>query len=59
MTWKDLIGLAVIIIGAILFLYGSNVYDAMFGWSGFYLIIAGIVIEIIFEAYKTIRKKES
>lgn len=59
MTWKDLIGLVVIIIGIILFLYGSNVYNAVFGWSGFYLIIVGIVIEIIFEVYKSIRKKES
>jgi uncharacterized membrane protein HdeD (DUF308 family) len=59
MTWKDLIGLAVIIIGVILFLYGSNAYDAVVGWSGFFLIISGIVFEIVLEAYKVIRKKES
>jgi len=59
MTWKDLIGFVIIIIGVILFLYGSNVYNAVFGWSGFYLVIIGIVIEIILEAYKAMRKKES
>ncbi|HVO36888.1 MAG TPA: hypothetical protein VMT01_01800 [Candidatus Acidoferrum sp.] len=59
MTWKDLIGLVIIIIGVILFLYGSNAYDALVGWSGFFLIISGIVFEIVFEVYKVVRKRES
>jgi hypothetical protein len=59
MSLKDLVGLIMIIVGAILFLYGSNSYNSLFGWGGIYVLAAGIVTEIVLEVYKSIRKKES
>lgn len=59
MSWKDIAGFIIIIVGAILFLYGSNSYNSLLGWGGIYVLVAGVVIEIVLEVYKSIRKKES
>jgi drug/metabolite transporter (DMT)-like permease len=59
MSWKDLIGLIIIIVGAVLFLYGSNAYNSLFGWGGIYLLVAGLVIEIVLEVYKAVIKRGS
>ena len=59
MSLKDLVGLIMIILGTILFLYGSNSYNSLFGWGGLYVLASGIVTEIVLEVYKSIRKKES
>jgi len=57
MTWKDLVGLCLLIAGMLLFLYGSNYYDAVVGWSGVYLMIGGILAEITLKVYEILRKK--
>jgi membrane-bound ClpP family serine protease len=41
MLWKDLLCICVIVIGAILFLYGANYYNVVIGWTGFSLLIVG------------------
>ena len=58
MSWKDLVCLSVIILGILLFLYGSNFYNATFGWAGVYLIIGGFFAEIALQVYKTLIKKK-
>jgi drug/metabolite transporter (DMT)-like permease len=57
MSWKDLVCLCIVIIGVVLFLYGSNYYNASIGWSGVYLIIAGLLAETILTVYESIKKK--
>ncbi len=57
MSWKDLACLSVIILGIVLFLYGSNYYNATFGWTGVYLIIGGFFAEIALQVYETLLKK--
>jgi hypothetical protein len=59
MSWKDIICLCIIVVGIILFLYGSNYYDATIGWAGVYLIFGGILAEIILKAYEGIIKRKS
>jgi len=57
MSSKEILGVCVIVIGAILFLYGANYYNAMIGWTGFSLIIGGFFAEIVFKIYERVRKK--
>jgi hypothetical protein len=45
------------VIGAILFLYGANYYNAMIGWTGFSLMIGGFFAEIVFILYGRLGKK--
>ncbi|MCJ7424269.1 hypothetical protein MUP01_08380 [Candidatus Bathyarchaeota archaeon] len=59
MPWRDLVCLVTVIVGAVVFLYGSNYYDATFGWSGVSLVVAGLVAEIILGVYGTLRKRGS
>jgi len=57
MLWKDIVCLCVVIIGVILFLYGSNIYNAIVGWGGIYLIIGGFFAEIILRIFTAVRGK--
>jgi len=43
-------------LGSILFLYGSNSYNAVLGWSGLCILVAAIFAEIALEVYQHIRK---
>ena len=54
--WKELIGLIVIFAGIGLFLYGSNSYNAVVGYAGLILLVAGVVAEIVFEVQGYLRK---
>ena len=58
MSWKDLLILALIIIGAILFLYGANYYDAVTGYIGVALMAIGIIAEIVLRLLRYVGKKE-
>jgi drug/metabolite transporter (DMT)-like permease len=58
MSRKDLLCLIVALIGVILFLYGSNYYSAAVGWLGIFLVVTGIVAEIVLEVYAVVRKRE-
>lgn len=59
MSRKDLICLILAIIGIILFLYGSNYYNAIIGWSGVFLVAVAIVGEIVLDVYGYIKKREA
>jgi len=57
MSWEDLACLGVIILGIVLFLYGSNYYNVAVGWSGICLMIGGFLVEIVLQVYETLTKK--
>jgi len=59
MSWKDLVGLGIILIGVVLFLYGGNYFNATVGWTGVYLIIGGFFVEIILYVYGEFKKRSS
>lgn len=58
MSWKDLVCLCVIITGVVLFLYGANCFDALIGWAGIFLVIAGFLAKIVLIVWETLRKKD-
>jgi hypothetical protein len=58
MRWRNLAILIVAILGIVLFLYGSNYYDATTGWSGLFLIAAAIIAYVVWEVYAALRKRE-
>jgi hypothetical protein len=58
MTWKDLVCLCVVVTGIVLFLYGSNYYNAIAGWVGVYLAIGGFLAEITVKIYVSVRRKK-
>ena len=51
MSWKAFACLCVIIVGLVLFLYGCNYYNVTIGWVGVYLVIGGLLVEIVLKAY--------
>lgn len=57
MSWEDLICLCVVIVGVVLFLYGANYYNALIGWAGVYLIIAGFLAKIVLMVWQNLRKR--
>lgn len=56
MSWKDIICFVLVILGIVLFLYGSNAYDAVAGYAGIGLFISGIVLYAILQVYKALLK---
>lgn len=46
----------VIIVGAALFLYGANRYNALIGWSGLYLVIVGFLARIVTMVWQNLKK---
>ncbi|MEM3731419.1 MAG: hypothetical protein QW667_05910 [Candidatus Bathyarchaeia archaeon] len=44
---------SIIIIGIILFIYGSNYYNAFAGWTGVFLALGGIVAGLILRVYES------
>lgn len=56
MSWKDVVCLFVVIVGIVLFMYGSNYYDETTGWSGVYLVVAGFFAEIVLKVYDSLTK---
>ena len=58
MSWKDLICIYVVIAGAVLFLYGANYYDALTGWAGIYLAIAGFLAKIVLIVWEALKNKD-
>jgi hypothetical protein len=57
MNWKNLACLFVTIVGVILFLYGSNYYDAVTGFAGLFLFIGGIAAFFAMDVYSNLKKK--
>lgn len=58
MSWKDLICLCTVIVGFVLFLYGANYFDALIGWTGVYVVVAGLFVEIVLTVLESLKKKE-
>ena len=58
MSQADWACLAIVILGFMLFLYGANMYDAVAGWIGVFLIIGGILIFLVFYICGGLIKKE-
>jgi hypothetical protein len=56
MSWKDIVCFVLVILGIVLFLYGSNAYDAVAGYTGIGLFIGGIVLYAVLQAYKAVLK---
>jgi hypothetical protein len=56
MSWKDIICIVLVRLGIVLFLYGSNAYDAVAGYAGIGLFIGGIVLYVVLQAYKAALK---
>jgi len=59
MSWINWVLLAVLITGFIFFLYGANIYNSIFGYSGIYLSIGAIAAYLIHYIYKELNKKAS
>jgi len=57
MSRLDWVCLGIVILGFLLFLYGANLYDAVVGWVGVYLIIGGILVFLLFYIYNELTKK--
>jgi hypothetical protein len=45
-----------VLLGIGLFLYGSNAYDAVAGYTGIGLFIGGIVLYAVLQLYKAVLK---
>jgi len=57
--WKDALCFLLVVVGAILFLYGANYYNAAIGWTGLGFFISGFVVFLILKAYEIFTKKKS
>ena len=58
MLWKEPVCLFIVVLGIILFLYGANAYDALTGWTGVGLFVAGVLLYVALEAYGSLAKKK-
>jgi drug/metabolite transporter (DMT)-like permease len=58
-SWKDWICVALIVLGVVLFLIGSNIYNAYFGWAGVFLFVGGIVALIVMYIYNALKAEQS
>ena len=56
MSWKDVVCVVLVILGIVLFLYGSNANDAVAGYAGIGLFIGGIVLYAVLQVYKAVLK---
>ncbi len=50
-------GLGLVLVGIVLFLYGANYFDALIGWAGIFLVVGGIIAEVILKLIEAARKK--
>jgi divalent metal cation (Fe/Co/Zn/Cd) transporter len=57
LSWRDLVGLGLVLVGIVLFLYGANYFDALIGWAGIFLVGGGIIAEVILKLIEAVRKK--
>jgi membrane-bound ClpP family serine protease len=57
MSWITWMCLGLVLLGVALFLYGANVYDAVVGWTGFFLGMAGILVFLSRYIYGELTKK--
>ena len=58
MSWTDWTLLCLFIIGFLLFLVGANIYNAVVGYIGVYLLIGSIIAYLVIYIYKEITNKK-
>ncbi len=56
MSWKGIVCVVLVILGIVLFLYGSNAYAAFAGYAGIRLFIGGVVFYAVLQVYKAVLK---
>jgi len=47
------------VVGVVLFLYGSNYYDVIVGWVGVFLVVVGFFTLVTLKLYEKLKKVES
>jgi hypothetical protein len=57
MSWTDWSCLGIFILGFLLFIIGSNTYNAVVGYSGLYLFIGAIAAYLVIYVFKELNKK--
>ncbi len=57
MSRADWVCIIIIILGAILFLVGGNVYNGVVGWAGVLLFVAGIAGLILLFVYNLLKNR--
>ncbi len=58
MSYINWLSILLVILGIALFLVGANIYNAIVGWAGVYMIIGGILLYLGRYLYAELRKKE-
>jgi uncharacterized membrane protein YbhN (UPF0104 family) len=58
MSWKDVVCVVLVILGIVLFLYGSNAYDPISGYAGIGLFIFGLVLYAVLQGYEALLKNK-
>jgi hypothetical protein len=58
MSWTDWVSLVVFILGFAFFLYGSNTYNAIFGWTGAFLYVGAVAFFLLRHVYLELTKKK-
>ncbi len=56
MLWRSLVCVGFAIIGLVLFLYGGNYYNVLFGWTGVYIMIGSVVAAIVLTIWERLKK---
>jgi hypothetical protein len=59
MSWTDWTCLGVFILGFLLFILGANIYNAVVGYTGLYLLVGAIMAYLAMYIYKELNKKPS
>ncbi len=58
MSYINWLSLFLVIFGIAFFLVGANIYNAIVGWAGVYMVIGGILLYLAVYLYTELRKKE-
>jgi len=59
MSWINWACVGLIVLGFVLFLYGSNSYEAGIGFAGLFLLVVGIVGALVVYVYSELTKRGS
>jgi hypothetical protein len=57
--WKEVLCFLLVVVGAVVFLYGANYYSAAIGWTGLGVFISGFVVFLILKTYEILTRKKS
>jgi len=57
MSYINWLSLFLVIFGIAFFLIGANIYNAIIGWAGVYMVIGGILLYLAVYLYFELRKK--